>query len=279
MIPQLLLPVTVLFLGTVAAVGSPSSSSINTSATIPHLQFTKASYNASIAENSQAKTWVTPENERMGIQLPDINSSWDIKYRIVAGDKDKFFKAEERIVGDFCFLMLRTRTGNNDVLNRERKDRYVLEIHATAVKHESKYASSQQRSPFKLELNTNVIVTILDTNDLNPLFDPTEYSVTVSEDTALHKSIARVSAEDADLGRNGEIYYSFVERTEYLAIHPMSGVVTLTKPLRYTDRAIHELTVVAQDRGSSYKQGAGRPSTAKLTVRVKQVIYLVYINI
>lgn len=190
-------------------------------------RFTSSHYNASIAENSMGKTYVTPD-DKMGIHLlaPDDHRFEEIKYRIVSGDKEKFFKAEERVVGDFCFLQLRIRTGNVDVLNRERKDRYNLEIRATARRHDSKNRISL------LEAQTQVSVTITDTNDLNPLFYPTFYEVNVPEDTAVHKSIVKVTAEDADLGRNGEIYYSFAEKNQQFAVHPVSGVVTLTRPLR-----------------------------------------------
>ena len=40
-------------------------------------------------------------------------------------------------------------------------------------------------------------------------------------------------AEDADSGINGEIYYSIAEETDQFAIHPVSGVLTLTRPLVY----------------------------------------------
>jgi protocadherin Fat 1/2/3 len=189
-------------------------------------RFTAAHYNVSIPENSMGKTYVVPD-DKMGIELRAGNwSHEEIKYRIVAGDKEKFFKAEERIVGDFCFLLLRTRTGNVDVLNRERKDRYVLEVRASSRRHDGKNRMTA------LEAQASVAVTITDTNDLNPLFYPTEYETSVAEDTAMHRSILRVTAEDADLGRNGEIYYSFAEKTEQFAVHPVSGVVTLTRPLR-----------------------------------------------
>ena len=190
-------------------------------------RFTATTYNASIAENSMGKTYVTPDGEKMGIQLLRSRRAYEeIKFRIVAGDKEKFFKAEERVVGDFCFLLLRTRTGNVDVLNRERKDHYVLEVRASARRRDGKNRQTL------LEAQATVTVTILDTNDLNPLFYPTEYEATVTEDTPMHKSILKVVAEDADLGRNGEIYYSFAEKTDQFAVHPVSGVVTLTRPLR-----------------------------------------------
>ncbi|KMQ95317.1 fat-like cadherin-related tumor suppressor-like protein [Lasius niger] len=226
-------------------------------------RFTQPLYNVSISENSIGKTYVMP-NERMGIRLASADSDVDIKFRIVSGDRDKFFKAEERTVGDFCFLLIRTRTSNVDVLNRERKDRYVLEVRATANGHDGKNGAIA---------DATVVVTILDTNDLNPLFYPIEYETTVTEDTPLHRSILRVNAEDADLGRNGEIYYSFAEETDQFAVHPVSGVITLTRPLRYAERAIHELVVVAKDRGALFRSvvGTSRASTAKVTIRVRQV--------
>lgn len=188
-------------------------------------RFTQSLYNVSIPENSIGKTYVVPE-ERMGIKLASADSDIDVKFRIVSGDREKFFKAEERTVGDFCFLLIRTRTSNVDVLNRERKDRYVLEVRATSSKRDGR------NRVITLEADATVVVTILDTNDLNPLFYPIEYETTVTEDTPLHRSILRVIAEDADLGRNGEIYYSFADETDQFAVHPVSGVITLTRPLR-----------------------------------------------
>ena len=77
------------------------------------LVFTRTRYNASIYENNIGKSYVTAESERMGIQLSSATATPqpDIRYRIVAGDKNKLFRAESRLVGDFSFLLLRTRTG------------------------------------------------------------------------------------------------------------------------------------------------------------------------
>lgn len=235
---------------------------------IPDIEFrfTRPVYNVSIPENSVAKTYASPRpgEERLGIHVPQ-NTLTDVRYKIVGGDKEKFFKAEDRLVGDFWFLFIRTRTGNNDVLNRERKDRYELEIRATATRTEGKNKITSQT-------DTLVIVTILDTNDLNPLFDPIQYNATVSEDTPVHQSILRVTAEDADLGRNGEIYYSFAEETDQFAIHPMSGVISLSRSIRYNEGMYYELTVLGQDRGALFRTGgSGMMSKAKVYIRVKNV--------
>lgn len=227
-------------------------------------QFAHSVYNVSIPENSVGKTYaVQPPNEdRMGLYVtPEL----DVKYKIVSGDKDKFFKAEERLVGDFAFLAIRLRT-SNVVLNREKGDSYRLEVKATATKREGK-------SRISLEADTIIDVKVLDTNDLSPLFYPTEYSVTISEDTPLHKSILRVIAEDADLGLNGEIYYSILDETEQFAVHPTTGVITLTRPLRFTDRSLHELTVTANDRGIG-STSRSQASKARVKIKIRQVSQL-----
>lgn len=227
------------------------------------IEFTHRLYNVSIAENSVGKTYaVQPPNEdRLGLYVtPDL----DVKYRIANGDKDKLFKAEERIVGDFAFLAIRTRTGNV-ILNREKVDEYRLDVRATITRRDVK------NNKIIVEAETTVIIRVLDTNDLSPLFYPTEYTVSVAEDTPLHRSIVNVIAEDADLGINGEIYYSFLDATDYFAVHPTSGVITLTRPLKFTDRSVHDLVVIATDRGANTNNRLSQPSKAKVHVKVVQV--------
>lgn len=230
-------------------------------------RFDHALYNVSIAENSVGKTFAVqpPNEERLGIR---IRPDWDVRFRIVGGDKDKLFKAEDRVVGDFAFLAIRTRTGNV-ILNREKIDEYRLEVKASITQRDTK-------SNIVVEAETSVCVRVLDTNDLSPMFYPNSYSVSVAEDMALHKSIIQVVAEDADLGINGEIYYSFLEGNDYFAVHPSSGVITLTRPLKFTDRSFHDLVVVATDRGSTGSSRLGQASKAKVHVTVKPVSKLLF---
>lgn len=172
---------------------------------IPYqFNFAHPIYNVTIPENSLQKTYtVQPysDKDRMGIKLFDEKPSHhiiDIKYQIVSGDKNKIFKAEERIVGDFAFLTIRTRT-NSRVLNREKGDSYRLRIRATVT--QTSRIGTKRRSI--QETDVLVDVKVLDENDLSPLFYPTKYSITIADDTPLHQSILRVTAEDADVGING----------------------------------------------------------------------------
>lgn len=225
------------------------------------LRFEHEQYNVSIPENSppRARAASPPGAPPPGLQLPAPGVR--MRFRIRHGDKDKFFKAEERTVGDFCFLSVRTRAGHADVLNRERRDSYRLDVRATATLSDGS----------QLEADTVVLVTVTDVNDLSPLFYPTEYEVTVPEDTTVHSSIARVAAEDADIGINGEIYYSIAEPTDQFAVHPTSGVITLTRPLVAADKSRHKLAVLAHDRASLLARGEEAPAArASVAVRVAQ---------
>lgn len=221
--------------------------------TLP-MQFTQAHYNATVYENSAAKTYIG-HPVKMGIYITD--SLWDIKYKIISGDTENLFKAEEHVLGDFCFLRIRTKGGNTAILNREVKDHYVL-----IVKAIEKNTNAETR--------TKVRVQVLDTNDLRPLFSPTSYSVSLPENTAIRTSVARVSATDADIGTNGEFYYSFKDRTEMFAIHPTSGIIVLTGRLDYSETKVYDLEILAVDRGMKLYGSSGISSMARLTVYIEQ---------
>ncbi|KAG8191622.1 hypothetical protein JTE90_018551 [Oedothorax gibbosus] len=207
------------------------------------LDFTRPAYNATVAENSVGKAYVTP-TEKMGIFISD--PSLLVRYKIVSGEEEKkLFKAESRTVGDFCFLTIRTRTEEQAVLNREYQEYYEIGVRAMVT--------SLYRTSVKIKAHTTVHVRILDTNDLNPFFDSGDYRATIPEDFPLHKNVLRVTATDPDIGVNGDIYYSLKEPTLQFAIHPTRGFLTLTRPLDFQKENFHKFTVVAEDRGPKFR--------------------------
>ncbi|XP_067890087.1 protocadherin Fat 3a isoform X2 [Heterodontus francisci] len=218
-------------------------------------QFTHSLYNATVHENSAARTYAKSK-VKMGISVTE--PSWDIKYRIISGDEDSFFKAEEVLLGDFCFLRIRTKGGNSAILNREVQNHYLLIVKA-AIRGEA------------LEAWTKVNIQVLDMNDLRPLFSPTTYSVTIPENTPLRTSIAQVTATDADIGSNGEFYYYFKDRVDIFAVHPTSGIVSLSGRLNYDERKQYDLEVLAVDRGMKLYGNNGVSSTAKLVIHIDRI--------
>ncbi|XP_077922884.1 protocadherin Fat 2 [Halichoerus grypus] len=219
-------------------------------------RFTHSLYNATIYENSAPKTYVE-SSVKMGIYLAE--PQWAVRYRIISGDVANVFKTEEYVVGNFCFLRIRTKSSNTALLNREVRDSYTLIIQAT-------------EKTLELEALTRVVVHILDQNDLKPLFSPPSYRVTISEDMPLKSPICKVTATDADLGQNAKFYYAFNTRSEMFAIHPTSGVVTLAGKLNVTWRGRYELQVMAVDRMRKISEGNGFGNLAALIIHVEPAL-------
>uniref|UniRef100_A0A672R052 FAT atypical cadherin 3 n=1 Tax=Sinocyclocheilus grahami TaxID=75366 RepID=A0A672R052_SINGR len=218
-------------------------------------QFTASIYNATIYENSAARTYIRTE-VKMGIPLSKFGPL-DIKYSIESGDDEGLFQAEEFVLGDFCFLRIRTNGGSAAILNREVQNNYTLTVRATGLGG--------------LEAYVTVNVQIMDMNDLRPLFSPTSYAIDISESSPLGASVAQVTATDADIGSNGEFYYFFKKDVEEFAVHPTSGVVSLTAKLNADKNSRFDLEVLAVDRGMKVYGNSGISSTAKLVISVVRI--------
>ncbi|XP_062443263.1 protocadherin Fat 2 [Rhea pennata] len=217
------------------------------------LHFTHFFYNATIYENSAPKTYVE-SYVKMGIYMTD--PEWNIRYRIASGDNTGLFKTEEHVIGDFCFLRIRTRSSNTALLNREVKDNYMLIIKAT-------------ESTFAYEAWAKVLIRILDRNDLKPLFSPPSYKVSIREDTPLKTVIGTLSATDADAGQNAEFYYALNTKSDLFTVHPTTGVVMTTGRLNSTHRGRHHLQVLAVDRMRKITEGNGFGNLASLMIQVE----------
>ncbi|XP_076876941.1 protocadherin Fat 3 [Brachyhypopomus gauderio] len=218
-------------------------------------QFTSSIYNATIYENSPVRSYVRNEG-KMGIVLTR-SSSWDIRFSIESGNDEGLFQAEEFLLGDFCFLRIRTNSRDSATLNREVRDNYTLSVKAV--------------TDDGLEASATVNVQIMDMNDLRPLFSPTSYTITVPESTPSGASIVQVTATDADIGSNGEFYYFFRELVECFGVHPTSGVISLTDKLNADENKKFDLEVLATDRGKRVYGNNGVSSTAKVLITITRV--------
>lgn len=261
------------------------------------LRFTRAEYEARIPENSMGhRVYVVPwslhPGERMGVPFGGNGSPWakfkddvlSLRFKVRSGDPDGFFKAECEVVGDFAFLLIRLRTNNMDVLNRERKAEYNLSVigRARGTGHR---AGQRFKTPL---LKTTVRVVITDTNDLDPFFQQPAYTFRLPEDSPLHTSFGRVRADDADEGVNSEVYYSIVrdknndgnkhreDRPEdVFAVDPMTGDLSLVRGLDHkASGGSYEIMVAAQDRGAKYSYATRQADKAKVTVLVDQVLVI-----
>ena len=81
-----------------------------------------------------------------------------------------------------------------------------------------------------------------DLNDNPPLFGKQRYFTSVPEDLPPGSSVLRVSADDADSGRNARVTYSInrrqSDRDGVFRIDPSSGLLVLDKRLDYDRKQV-----------------------------------------
>uniref|UniRef100_A0A3B3T6X6 Cadherin domain-containing protein n=1 Tax=Paramormyrops kingsleyae TaxID=1676925 RepID=A0A3B3T6X6_9TELE len=99
-----------------------------------------------------------------------------------------------------------------------------------------------------------IIVTVLDTNDNNPVFPQTVYKVSVKENIPHGTRIMSLNATDIDEGVNGEIVYSFVEHgnvksLDMFSINSETGEINIKGNIDYEESAAIEIRVQAKDKG------------------------------
>lgn len=102
--------------------------------------------------------------------------------------------------------------------------------------------------------SVDVTITVMDTNDHDPMFDNSTYEVWVEENFPLYSSILQVHATDWDTGLYGQIIYGFsassLSTNGYLfGINNMTGDIYVKDTLDYEQGHIYHLTVTAQDQG------------------------------
>ncbi|CAH0714413.1 unnamed protein product, partial [Brenthis ino] len=164
-------------------------------------------------------------------------------YRIVDGDNEGKFRLNVTVnpSGQTSYLHLET-TGK---LDRETNDFYILNISARDGGSPPKYGYLQ------------VNVSILDVNDNPPIFDQSDFSVSLNESVPPGTTVLKVTATDSDLGDNSKITYEVTDTEKQFAVDPESGVITTTKKLicpKYCSNTTCNmtcvLTVIANDHGS-----------------------------
>uniref|UniRef100_A0A672SFN9 FAT atypical cadherin 1 n=1 Tax=Sinocyclocheilus grahami TaxID=75366 RepID=A0A672SFN9_SINGR len=141
-------------------------------------------------------------------------------------------------------------------LDRETTDHYTLNITVYDLGLPQKSSSHM------------VNVNILDVNDNSPEFLQSEYSVDISEDTAMATDIIQLEAKDKDLGVNGMVRYSFLTKTDKFVIHEKMGIVTVMGPLDREANPSFVLKVAAFDAAIDEPKTV---STALLYINLKDV--------
>ncbi|KAK0415819.1 hypothetical protein QR680_012137 [Steinernema hermaphroditum] len=217
-------------------------------------QFTQPSYNMTLMEAVRGRVLSEQgQTTRVGVVLPVPDAK--IKFKIVEGDKQRSFEAQHQIVGDFAFFRIR-----HGLLNREVRDSYDLVVKAIC----------RRCNNANLETTARVHIRVNDLNDVWPFFAQPSYTASIDTNTPQFAQILQVNASDADVGLNGELYFSLKERSPHFHVDPVSGWIrVLSSPPKGT----YTLVVQAEDRASRLFSVAPRfPGgiTATVTIEVHE---------
>uniref|UniRef100_H2YX71 Cadherin domain-containing protein n=1 Tax=Ciona savignyi TaxID=51511 RepID=H2YX71_CIOSA len=192
------------------------------------------------------------------------NSEVDISIRTLV-----FGEPEYANTGHFV-LAADGLIGTGLELDREIQNSYKVVV-------EARDAGDVPRSSFN-----NITVIILDENDNAPVFQKPVYSVTLSEADGVGTTVTTVSATDKDAlfppvwtknkqkeivpSMNGKVTYLIDSDDNTFSINAETGEITLVRPLDREGQSDWEVTIIARDGGSPYKE-----STCILKVVVSDV--------
>ncbi|CAJ0936120.1 unnamed protein product, partial [Mesorhabditis belari] len=90
--------------------------------------------------------------------------------------------------------------------------------------------ASDQGKP-QLSSKALIEVTINDVNDNAPVFEQSNYDITVLENTTIPVVVARLKATDLDNGANGRVHYGMVTSSDILHVDYKTGEVTLRRKI------------------------------------------------
>ncbi|XP_070994371.1 protocadherin alpha-3-like [Oncorhynchus clarkii lewisi] len=100
----------------------------------------------------------------------------------------------------------------------------------------------------------NITVTVLDTNDNQPVCSQDVYSVTLQENADIGRIVVRVNATDTDHGSNGEVEYTLgrnLKRGVYdiFELDSLTGDIRVKGPVDFEDNEVYRLNIEASDKG------------------------------
>ena len=190
--------------------------------------FSRKTYTVSVRENIDTNT------ELMCLTATDPDNLLSPEYEISAADllTSEIF-AVSRTTGCVFYV------GKSNGLDREVRNSYEILLQA-----------NDRGSP-SLSGFTNIIVTILDVNDNNPIFANSFYNLQLSEETATGTEIVQFIATDPDDGSNGQVVMSIISGNVGNVFSLSSNGRLLTATSLANTPTEFNLVIKAEDRGAA----------------------------
>lgn len=224
-----------------------------------------------ISVQDENDCYPTFEKTIASLHVSESAPNGTIIFRFNATDRDKGLngKITYSLITDTKDFSIDRETGVLSIsapLDREKQDLYELRVRAMdggdKVLTDAEFHSLSSEALLQIKID--------DFNDNAPQFHLTDYNVRVREDIPLGTVVVTVTANDLDVGNNGEILYTFSEAGSegdgYFKIDKQTGTIRTAKQLDFEERQIHSLIINAIDKGIPTKS-----SSATLIVEVIDV--------
>ncbi|XP_025928828.1 protocadherin beta-16-like, partial [Apteryx rowi] len=141
-----------------------------------------------------------------------------------------------------------------EALDREREAEYNIMVRA------------RDAGAPALSAAQPLLVRLSDVNDNAPTFTQASYTMALRENEPAGTSLGRVSATDADAGKNARVSYALVppapDAPSFVSVDAESGAMRALRPLDYEEVRAFQVAVRAVDGGSP-------PLSAEAVVRVE----------
>ncbi|KAB5571510.1 hypothetical protein PHYPO_G00225740 [Pangasianodon hypophthalmus] len=198
-----------------------------------------------------------PENEPPGTRVITLKAfdSDDGDAGVLEYDMEALFDSRSN-----DYFQINPETGGITTLqslDREVKDTHVFKVMAT-----------DKGSP-KRSATAYLTITVSDTNDHRPVFEQTEYRVSIRENVEVGFEVMTIRATDGDAPSNANMIYKIVNEAnvnKVFEIDPRNGLVkTKIRPDREI-RSHYQLIVEANDQG---RDPGPRSATATVHITVE----------
>ena len=137
----------------------------------------------------------------------------------------------------------------NGSLDRETEANYTLGVNASDGVH---------------FCTANLSIILIDVNDNPPVFNQTNYNVSIPEDLPVGSRVLQVFASDKDKGSNAQIVYSIDKNaSDTFSIERKNGSITLLKSLDYETTKSYQFQIYAMNEAYTKSRG-----TANVVVNV-----------
>uniref|UniRef100_A0A3Q1F1Z1 Cadherin EGF LAG seven-pass G-type receptor 1 n=1 Tax=Acanthochromis polyacanthus TaxID=80966 RepID=A0A3Q1F1Z1_9TELE len=209
-------------------------------------QFQLPNYQVSVPENEPAGTAVIS----LKAIDPDDGEAGRLEYSMEAlfdSRSDDFFHIDSQ-TGSVTTVQ---------ALDREVKDTHVFKATVTDNGTPKRSATSY------------LTVTVSDTNDHSPIFEQTEYRVSIRENVEVGFEVMTIRATDGDAPSNANMVYKIVNGKGVNAvfeIDPRNGLVRIRERPDRETRSQYQLIVEANDQG---KDPGPRSATATVHISVE----------